>query len=84
MSAIFSCREAVRLATEAIDRPLGLRRRVVLRVHLLMCGACRAYRRQVGALDRLVRQRAGAEPGLDDLLTPEARERIRQALRRPS
>lgn len=81
MSSLFSCREAVRLASEALDHPLGLRRRMELRVHLAMCSACRAYRRQIGLLDRLVR---GRRPDADQeiVLTPEARERIRQALRR--
>lgn len=83
MSAIFSCREAVRLATEALDSPLSMRGRIELRMHLAMCSACRAYRRQVGALDRLVRGRGrNPESDLDEVLTPEARERIRLALRR--
>ena len=82
MTAMFACREAVRLATEAIDHPLSFRGRVELRVHLALCGACRAYRRQVIALDRLVRGRtASAVESLDDVLTPEARERIRRALK---
>lgn len=81
MSAMFSCREAVRLASEALDHPLTLRRRIELRVHLAMCDACRSYRRQVGALDRLVRSRPRREDDLDAALTPEARERIRRALR---
>lgn len=80
MSAIFSCREAVRLASEALDHPLGFRRRLALRAHLTMCAACRAYRQQIGMLDRLVRGRR-PEAEVEIVLTPEARERIRQALR---
>ena len=83
MSAIFSCREASRLASTAVDRPLPLARRLELRLHLAMCAACRAYRRQIGAIDRLVRAH-GSGPGGDSeiRLDPEARRRIAEALRR--
>lgn len=80
MSAIFSCREAVRLASEALDRPLGVRQRMALRMHLAMCAACRAYQHQIATLDRLVRGRATAEPPEGERLSDEARERIRRAL----
>lgn len=81
MSALYSCREAVRLANQALDAPLGLRGQLELRVHLVLCSACRAYQRQARALDRLVRGRQGDIPG-DEILTQEARQRISQALRR--
>ena len=82
MSAAFSCREASRLATEALDHPLSFRGRVELRFHLAMCSACRAYRRQVTSLERLIRGHAQVDPDNSETLTPEAKERIRQALRR--
>jgi predicted anti-sigma-YlaC factor YlaD len=83
MSAITSCREASRLASRAIDGPLPLGSRIALRMHLAMCRACRAYRRQLGLIDRLVRGRAAAPPADEDLqLSDEARKRISEALRR--
>ena len=83
MSALFSCREASRLASTAIDRPLPLARRLELRLHLAMCAACRAYRRQLGTIDRLVRGRtASQEEDTEIRLDPEARRRIAEALRR--
>ncbi len=85
MSAMFSCREAARLASEAQDHPLSLPNRVALRVHLVMCGACRAYQRQIIFIDTVFRRRA--ELGDPDLPTSEGldaatRERIREKLRR--
>jgi predicted anti-sigma-YlaC factor YlaD len=80
MNPFIACREATRLASEAIDHPLPFGKRLELRFHLAMCAACRRYRRQIAALDRLVRQQAGKEPRLDLALTDEARERIRKAL----
>jgi hypothetical protein len=83
MSALFSCREASRLASTAIDRPLPFLRRVELRMHLAMCAACRAYRRQISAIDRVVRGRAARiEADSEIRLDPEARRRIAEALRR--
>lgn len=83
MSAIFSCREASRLASTAVDQPLSFVRRVELRMHLSMCAACRAYRRQINAIDRLVRGRtARIEDDHEIRLDPEARRRIAEALRR--
>lgn len=84
MSAITSCREATRLASRALDGPLPLGSRLALRMHLAMCSACRAYRRQIGLIDRLVRGRA-ATPPEDALLQLDAaaRERIAKAMRRP-
>jgi predicted anti-sigma-YlaC factor YlaD len=81
MSALFSCREAVRLANAGFDRHLSVRERTELRLHLLMCGACRAYGRQVATLERLIRTHARVDAGPDEGLSPEARERIRRALR---
>ena len=83
MSAIFSCREASRLASTAIDRPLPFVRRVELRLHLAMCAACRAYRRQINTIDRLVGGRTSRlENDSEIRLDPEARQRIAKALRR--
>jgi len=41
-----SCREASRLISEALDRELTRRERWSLRVHTLICTACRNFARQ--------------------------------------
>ncbi len=80
---MLSCKEAMRLASEALDRPLPLRSRVALRTHLLMCAACRSASRQMKALDSLIRGRfardsgAGAAPSSTD---PAACDRVREAI----
>ena len=85
MSAIFSCREASRLISLARDRPLVLGERAALRLHRLMCGACRCYDAQLRLIDEAFRRRAAA--GHPDLPVSEgldaaARERIRARMRR--
>lgn len=34
------CRHATELLSQALDRPLGWRERVALRLHLLICDGC--------------------------------------------
>lgn len=84
MSAIFSCREAARLTSEAQDHPLAMRQRMALRVHTMMCAACRTYERQILFIDRVFRLRAErGEPSVptSDGLDAAARERIRARLK---
>jgi len=42
-----SCAESTRLMSEAQERTLNRGERVALRWHLLMCGACRRFERQL-------------------------------------
>ena len=76
-----SCREAARLSSEALDHPLSLRNRIELRTHMLVCGACRAYRRQLVQLDTLVRSRMAIIPTHGGGLSAQAQVRITAALR---
>jgi hypothetical protein len=83
MKAFFFCRDATRLASTAIDRPLSFPRRLELRLHLLYCAGCRVYRRQIIAIDRLIRSRTAAIENDSEIhLDAEARKRIAEALRR--
>lgn len=84
MSAIFSCREAARLASEAQDHPLAMRQRMALRMHTMMCAACRTYERQILFIDQVFKFRAGrGDPSMptSDGLDAAARERIRARLK---
>jgi len=56
---MLTCKETARLVSEGLDRKLPLWKRMNLRLHLMMCGACSAYRRQVETLNRIVRWRFG-------------------------
>ncbi len=84
MSAVFSCREASRLASEALDHPLSLRQRMALGMHTMMCTACTSYAAQITFIDTVFRRRA--QTGAPHLPTSEsldvaARERIRAHLK---
>lgn len=52
---MLSCKEATRLMTETLDRPLSLRERMALRLHTLICGGCRCARQQFVTLRAMSR-----------------------------
>jgi len=56
MKLFTSCKEAAKAAAEALEHDLPFHRRFALGFHLLICSACRRYRRQVIGLNRLVRR----------------------------
>jgi len=83
---MLTCKQTARLVSEGLDRKLSLWQRMNLRLHLMMCGACSAYRRQVETLNRIVRRRFD-ESAFDATATdapacPEqAKRRITESLR---
>ncbi len=80
---MLSCKEAIQLASEALDRPLPFRARIGLRMHLLMCAGCRSVSRQMKALDSLIGARFAREPDAHSTsppADPAARDRVRQAI----
>ena len=51
-----TCREASELLSQAQDRPLTLREKFALHVHLPLCAACRNFRTQLDVLRSAVRR----------------------------
>ena len=58
---MLSCKEAARLVSQGLDRKLGFGERVMLRVHLAICGGCTNFKDQVAFLRRAVRQLGSEE-----------------------
>lgn len=52
MFHLLSCKQATRLLSESLDRPLGLTERLELKLHLKICTGCRRYQQQM----HLIRQ----------------------------
>ena len=48
---MITCRRAAELISWALDTDLSLHRRAGLGFHTFVCGACRRFRRQLGAVD---------------------------------
>jgi hypothetical protein len=76
-----NCKEAVRLQSEAMDRPLPFGRKIGLRLHLLICKWCRRYGRQIAFLRTAAHAHnvlERAQPG--QALSAEAMQRIKDKL----
>lgn len=80
---MLDCKHASHLMSQSMDRPLKVRERLGLWMHLAMCAMCRQFLSQLrlirGALRRMVNQ---AEEDVSVKLPEEARERIRRELER--
>lgn len=79
---MLNCQETSRLLSQSQDRPLTIKERLSLRLHLLMCDACDRIAQQL----RFLRQAAATleiQALMDDRLRLDerARKRIQRALR---
>lgn len=77
------CKETVAVISQSLERPLSLRERVLLKLHLWVCMWCVWYLEHLQVMRRTMRESA-AESELDSPsapgLSPEARERIKQKI----
>ncbi|AXE32326.1 hypothetical protein DK842_21860 [Chromobacterium phragmitis] len=58
-----NCRAASRLISAGLDRPLSATEHVRLRMHLFLCGNCRQFSQQLGALREAARRAGQGEDG---------------------
>lgn len=78
------CRNVSKFITHSVDEPLSLRQRLLLRWHLMICGYCRKFRRQIIWIHKVLRKKTDTEHGEESenlCLSDEAKERIKKALR---
>ena len=83
-----TCKQMTVLMSESMERPLNVRERVLLRLHLWICIWCVWYLEHLQLLRAALRERA-ARAEEDDTsaaihLSLEARERIKRALKSSS
>ena len=53
---MFNCKKNSELVSQSLDRELSMLQRMSMTMHGLMCGACRAYRRQLESLEALIKR----------------------------
>ena len=79
-----TCKEVVGLMSQSMERPLSLRERVLLKLHLWVCVWCVWYLEQLRLMRETLRASTaaagGGYPGVS--LSAEARARIKSALSR--
>lgn len=56
MGMMPTCKEVHRLTSEGLDRPLSTAERARLRLHLLVCDACRNFTEQMRLIRRAMRR----------------------------
>src|ERR1051325_6857510 len=84
-----TCKEVVGWMSQSMERPLTMRERVLLKLHLWVCAWCVWYLEQLRLMRATLRARAHAADGADSTdsyaatLSAEARERIKSSLNRP-
>ena len=47
---MLTCKQASQLISQSLDHPLSLSNRIKLRFHLLICGACSRFKKQLEQL----------------------------------
>ena len=81
---MLSCEETSELLSRAQDERLTFTERMGVRIHLLMCHLCRGYEKQLRFIRKATESLAQGSAHDDEVATslpPEARERIKDALR---
>lgn len=84
---MLNCKNATKLLSESLERPLPLSHRMGLKMHLLMCRFCARFEKQIKFMRNITRrhekQRLEEDTPSPDSpsLSPEARERMKKALR---
>lgn len=72
---LLTCRDVARSATDYMERELSLLESLQIRLHLLMCGFCRLYVRQLAATRDTLRRLPRPLPSDEDM------ERLLQVFR---
>ena len=81
-----SCQDMTRLLSESMDRPLPPGIRIKMRLHFLICKWCERYKNQLVFLRQALRRKPdeveGEAAASSTALSPEAKDRLKQILRR--
>ena len=81
-----TCDVITQMISESIDHKISLKNRLKIRLHVMFCKLCRRYQRQLITMHTLFELRLqGEEKNIlpkGPTLTTEARERIKQNLRK--
>jgi hypothetical protein len=77
-----SCKEVIRLQSDALDGHLAFGRRIGLSLHLLVCKWCRRYGRQIAFLRLVAHSHPKDAPRTGEpVLSPEAKRKMRDRLK---
>jgi putative zinc finger protein len=77
-----ACQQIVETISQSMERPLSLRERINLKLHLWICAWCQWYMEHLHIIRETARSKADEPPEIisSQGLSNEARERIRRRL----
>ncbi|WP_456238274.1 anti-sigma factor family protein [Neorhodopirellula pilleata] len=75
------CDEASRLMSDSFDRPLNWDEWLALHGHWIPCRVCRTFKKQMQAVVETTRRRSDRNDSSEVCLSPDAKARIRAAIR---
>lgn len=53
---MLNCKENSELLSQSLDRPVMLRERLAMRLHLMMCRSCRNFEKQLAFIRKAARE----------------------------
>ena len=81
---MMSCKDVSRLVSDSLDKDLPWYRRLFLRLHLFICGACARYEQQMKFIKYNVARKVADDNKLEnepkEKLSSDAKERMKKAL----
>jgi len=80
MDKLKSCKLATRLASEALDRPLGFFERLRLRLHLSMCNSCNDCEKEMNTLHKTLLRLQKNTPSNGPSLSAADKQAIHKAI----
>ena len=79
------CNEVVELVSKSLDTKLTMKELVTVRLHFIVCSWCARYAKQLLLIRNTIREKPeqpkSKESGYPHPLSPEAKQRLKQALR---
>ena len=74
---MLTCKQASQLISRSLDHPLSWSERLQLKLHLVICDACRQFRQHINLLHVAVQRiRSATENDSSIQLAPEVKDRI--------
>ena len=78
---ILSCKEASQFISQSLDRPLTIRERFALKLHLLICKYCTRFSQQLQAIRVALKLTTSAIDNDDTIKMPsETKKRLMQSI----
>ena len=83
---MFNCKEVSLKVSESLDRKLPLHKRMMIRIHMMMCRYCARFQQQMILIRQIARYAKPLESTTEESvkLSEDARARLKQTLKSAS